>query len=338
MKDTLSMIVAVIFIVVLLVLLPLYNYFERQDDMSYNLTLKTVTMFVDEVAQNGYIDQNMYDKFIARLATTGNTYDIQIEAKKKILTIDPENIDPDTGEETYIEQFKSYYNKDIFNDETGKTSNIISKDNSLKNNVFFLDVGDKFFVTVKNTNTTMASALLGALVSSTTKEKVNITYGSTIKNNNWENADISQLFQSDILISISLENPNDPEDKNGYPEYNFENATDRSISFIVKVLNADSSENLSQKIKDNIRLVGTNPNCYLNPSSIEGDAGSNNEFKIRFTLDETKQNRYFSDNEYNVFQCFLPANIIQGTFSKNSSASSQKVLYKINSGIEVPEL
>lgn len=184
----------------------------------------------------------------------------------------------------------------------------------------------------------MASALLGALVSSITKEKVNITYGSTIKNNNWENADISQLFQSDILVSISLENPNDPEDKNGYPEYNFENATDRSISFIVKVLNADSSENLSQKIKDNIRLVGTNPNCYLNPSSIEGDSGSNNEFKIKFTLDDTKQSRYFSDNEYNVFQCFLPANIIQGTFSKNSSASSQKVLYKINSGIEVPEL
>ena len=57
MKDTLSMIVAVIFLVILLVLLPLYNYFERQDDMSYNLTLKTVTMFVDEVAQNGYIDQ-----------------------------------------------------------------------------------------------------------------------------------------------------------------------------------------------------------------------------------------------------------------------------------------
>ncbi len=338
MKDTLSMIVAVIFIVVLLVLLPLYNYFERQDDMTYNLTLKTVTMFVDEVAQNGYIDQNMYDKFIARLATTGNTYDIQIEAMKKIITIDPENVDADTGEETYIEQFKSYYNKDIFNDETGKTSNIISKDNSLKNNVFFLDVGDKFYVTVKNTNTTMASALLGALVSSTAKEKVNITYGSTIKNNNWENADISQLFQSDILISITLDNPNSPDDKNGYPEYNFESGTDRNISFTVKVLNADKSENISEKIKDNIRLVGTNPNCYLTPTGISSVPDSSNEYKISFTLDETKKSRYFADNEFNVFQCFLPANVIQGTFTKNSSANSQKILYKINNGIAVPEI
>jgi len=114
MKDTLSMIVAVIFLVILLVILPLYNYFERQDDMSYNLALKTVTMFVDEVAQNGYIDQNMYDKFIERLGTTGNSYDIQIEAQKRILTVDPNNTSPAEGKETYIEQYKSYYNKDIF--------------------------------------------------------------------------------------------------------------------------------------------------------------------------------------------------------------------------------
>lgn len=335
MKDTLSMIVAVIFIVILLVILPLYNYFERQDDMSYNLALKTVTMFVDEVTQNGYIDQNMYDKFIQRLGTTGNSYDIQIEAQKKILTIDPNNVSPDDGKETYIEQYKSYYNKDIFNDETGKTSNIIDKDNSLKNDIFFLDVGDKFYVTVKNTNTTMASALLSIITSGVTKEKVNITYGAIVKNNNWENTEISQLYQSDILIKIELEGENTP-NINGNPEYSFDVAKDRVIRFKIKILNSDDN-NLASKIRDNVRLVGTNPNCFISPSSITSDGEANGEFIVEFTLDETKSNNFFSNNEYNTFKCFLPANVIQGKFSKNASANSKDIVIKINSSVNVPK-
>lgn len=335
MKDTLSMIVAVIFLVILLVILPLYNYFERQDDMSYNLALKTVTMFVDEVAQNGYIDQNMYDKFIERLGTTGNSYDIQIEAQKRILTVDPNNTSPNDGKETYIEQYKSYYNKDIFNDETGKTSNIIDKDNSLKNDVFFLDKGDKFYVSLKNTNTTMASALLNAIVSGTTKEKININYGATIKNNNWENTEVSQLYQSDILIKIELQNKNDA-NSSGFPEYSFDKAQDRILEYKIRILNSDDT-NIASKITENIRLVGTAPNCYISPSSITTGTDEG-EYLVKFTLDETKSNTYFSSNEYNVLQCFLPANVIQGKFSKNASASSEQLVMKINSLVDVPEI
>jgi len=335
MKDTLSMIVAVIFLVILLVILPLYNYFERQDDMSYNLALKTVTMFVDEVAQNGYIDQNMYDKFIERLGTTGNSYDIQIEAQKRILTVDPNNTSPAEGKETYIEQYKSYYNKDIFNDETGKTSNIIDKDNSLKNDVFFLDKGDKFYVSLKNTNTTMASALLNAIVSGATKEKININYGAIIKNNNWENTEVSQLYQSDILIKMELQNKNDA-NSSGFPEYSFDKAQDRILEYKIKILNSDDT-NIASKITENIRLVGTAPNCYISPSSITTGTDEG-EYLVKFTLDETKSNTYFSSNEYNVLQCFLPANVIQGKFSKNASASSEQLVMKINSSVDVPEI
>ena len=331
------MILAVIILVILIVILPLYNYFERQDDMSYNIALKSVTMFVDEVAQNGYLDQNMYDKFIQRLGTTGNSYDIQVEAQKRILTKDPDNIDPDTGEETYIEQFKSYYNKDIFNDDTGKTSMVISKDNTLRNDAFF-DVGDKFYVKIKNTNTTMASSLLSAIISKMPDEKINISYGATIKNNNWENSTVSQLYQSDILITIDLQDPNDTEEdiENGFPEYVFSNNQDRILKYKVRILNSDDTD-IASKITDNIRLVGTNPNCYISPSSIT-TGSDEGEYILEFVLDEAKQNTYFSSNEYNVFQCFLPANSIQGKFSKNASANSEKIVIKINDSIEVPEI
>lgn len=334
MKDALSMILAVILLVILIIILPLYNYFERQDDMSYNTALKTVTMFVDEVAQNGYLDQNMYDKFIQRLGATGNSYEIQVEAQKRIITNDPDNT-LNQDDPKYIEQYKSYYNKDIFNDETGSTSTIISKDNSLKNGAFFFDVGDKFYVRIKNTNTTMASALLAAIVPGATSEKINISYGSTIKNNNWENTDVSQLYQSDILVNITLENPNSPDQNNGFPEYNFENSQDRILKFRVKILNADDT-NIASKITDNIRLIGKNPNCYISPSSISTGTDEG-EYIVEFVLDESKRDNYFSTNEYNILQCFLPANSIQGNFTKNASASSDQIIIKINGSIEVPE-
>ena len=330
MKDTLSMIVATIFLVILLLLLPLYNYFERQDDISYNVALKAVTTFVDEVTNNGYIDQTSYDNFINRLGQTANSYDVQVEVQKRLLTNDPNG-----NGETYIEQYQSYFNKDIFNEETGRTSNIIDRDNSLKNDVFFLDEGDKVYVNVKNTNTTMASSILSIISPGATKQKVNISYGAIVKNNTWKNAEVAQLFQSDILVKVELQDPAEP-NVNGNPEYNFSIASNRIFKFKVKILNDDDT-NIASKITDNIRLVGELPNCYISPSSIT-TGSDEGEYIVEFVLDETKSNTYFSNYEYNTFRCFLPANIIQGKFSKNSSANSQNLDIKINSSVTIPEL
>ena len=330
MKDTLSMIVATIFLVILLLLLPLYNYFERQDDISYNVALKAVTTFVDEVTNNGYIDQTSYDNFINRLGQTANSYDVQVEVQKRILTNDPNG-----SGDTYIEQYESYFNKDIFNEETGRTSNIIDRDNSLKNDVFFLDEGDKVYVNVKNTNTTMASSILSIISPGATKQKVNISYGAIVKNNTWKNAEVAQLFQSDILVKVELQDPAEP-NVNGNPEYNFSIASNRIFKFKVKILNDDDT-NIASKITDNIRLVGELPNCYISPSSIT-TGSDEGEYIVEFVLDETKSNTYFSNYEYNTFRCFLPANIIQGKFSKNSSANSQNLDIKVNSSVTIPEL
>ncbi len=329
MKDTLSIIIATILLVILLIILPLYNYFERQDDMSYNVALKSVTALVDEVTQNGYLDQTIYDKFIDRLAQTGNTYDIEIEAQKRIITFDP-----NSEEERFIEQYKSYFNKDIFNSETGHTSNIIDTDNSLKNDIFFLDEGDRFSVRIKNTNTTMASAILSSITTNVPTEKIDISYGAIVKNNNWKNTVISQIYQKDIVVTVKLENPNTSEPNNDFPKYNFENAADRLVKYRVTVNNADDTD-VKNRIMQNIRLVGDNPNCYLSPSGISTDG---EDYIISFELDYSKKDSYFRDNEYNVLQCFLPANSIQGTFSKNNSASSQKIVYVVDDTIEVPEL
>lgn len=185
MKDNLSIVITIIILVLLMVIFPLYNFFERQDDMSYNLVLKATTNFADQVMNNGYIDQNMYDKFVTELANTGNVYDIQIEAHRKVLT----NAGTDKNENmTYTEQSYIDYNDDIFNAiETTSSSDLMKK--SLKNNIYLLNPKDEIYVKVKNSNTTMAGSLFNTIIPASKKERIQVYYGGIIKNNAWKSVD-----------------------------------------------------------------------------------------------------------------------------------------------------
>lgn len=182
MKDNLSIVITIIVIVLLMVLFPLYNFFERQDDMSYNLVLKATTNFADQVMNNGYIDQNMYNNLVNELGNTGNIYDIQIEAHRKVLTKDKDNI---TGD-TYVEQSYIDYNDDIFN-SLEKSNGVMDK--QLKNNIYLMNENDEIYVKVKNSNTTLAGSLFNSIIVTSSKTRIEVNYGGIIKNNSWAKID-----------------------------------------------------------------------------------------------------------------------------------------------------
>lgn len=185
MQDNLSIVITMIVLVTLIVIFPLYNFFERQDNMSYNLVLKATTNFVDGVKNNGYIDQTSYDNFVMQLGNTGNVYDVQIEAHKKTLIKD--------GNE-YIEKYKVDYNDDIF--VPFASSNVASVDTSkrtLKANTYLLNKDDQIYVKVKNINTTMAGALFSTIVPTVQKTRLSVNCGGIIKNNSWKQVD-SEFF------------------------------------------------------------------------------------------------------------------------------------------------
>lgn len=186
MKDNLSIVITIIILVLLMVIFPLYNFFERQDDMSYNLVLKATTNFADQVMNNGYIDQNTYDKFVTELANTGNVYDIQIEAHRKIL-VDAGTIN---SKMSYVEQSYVDYSDDIFdtlNNTSTTDSNLMLK--SIKNDIYLLNPKDEIYVKVKNSNTTMAGSLFNTIVPASKKDRIAINYGGIIKNNAWKDVD-----------------------------------------------------------------------------------------------------------------------------------------------------
>ncbi len=179
MKDNLSIVITMLIFVILIVIFPLYNYFERQDDMSYNLALKATTNFVDEVLENGYLTQEMYENYTNELADTGNIYDIQLEAHRKILTSGENN--------NFDEQYRIDYNKDIFT-ENPEIKDVMNA-HIVKNAEYYLNEGDQFYVKVNNSNTTMAGAIFNAIVPTASKERISVNYGGVVKNQAWAKVD-----------------------------------------------------------------------------------------------------------------------------------------------------
>lgn len=186
MKDNLSIVILMIIFVMLIVFFPLYNYFERQDDMSYNLVLRETTTFVDKVLSNGYISNDTYQEFLDSLANTGNLYDVQLEAHKRIITSDIQN--NAKGYKDYIEQYEIDYNDDILSiDPTKNNANLTNK--QIKGGIYTLEIGDQFYVKLKNSSTTMAGAIFNSIISTSSTERIVVNYGGIVKNNSWKKVD-----------------------------------------------------------------------------------------------------------------------------------------------------
>lgn len=329
MKDNLSIVIVMLVFVVLMVIFPLYNHFERQDDMSYNLALKVTTNFVDEVINSGYISQTMYDNYIANLANTGNLYDIELEVHKRTYTKDPYAIanGVNIADAPFIEQYYIYYNKDIFEENTGAVidaTNIGSVDKkSLKNGIYYLNVGDQIYVKLKNSSTTMAGAIFNLIVPTSSIERIKINYGGIIKNNAWKETAISDLIQDNIYVEINLNKSLTVTEEDGYPTYVMNN--NEKVKYDIKIQNyTDNINNIPQKIKDNIKLVGFSNENKLAPISVEKKIGAADTWTATFELKSDNIDSLYS-NSGDVVLCSatLPNNIFQGKISSNPSVSSK---------------
>jgi len=187
MQDNISIVITMIIFVTLVVIFPLYNLFERQDDMSYTLALKATTSFIDEIKNNGYIDQTTYNNYISQLSNTGNSYDVMIEAHRKMLIDD---LSTTAVTDDYIVQYKIDYTDDILKiinanpyvpNVTGSASNI--------SNAYLLSQDDQIYIKLKNSSVTMAGAIFNIIVPTSKKERIVVNYGGVVKNSSWKKVD-----------------------------------------------------------------------------------------------------------------------------------------------------
>lgn len=148
MSDTLITVVAIFLAAILMFVFPLMTMSDRTDDVAQLSVETETTQFVDDVRTTGKITLDKYSKFIENLGATGNSYDVELEAKildenpgKKATQAQTTKI----GENVYYSVYTSQIEQKL-NDKN-------------VNNVYPLKEGDIISASVKNTNVTLSQQL-----------------------------------------------------------------------------------------------------------------------------------------------------------------------------------
>ena len=81
MSDTLVTIIAIALAAILMFIFPLMTMSDRTDDVA-QLTVDTATTeFVDDIRTTGKITPEKYNQFLETIGSTGNTYNVEMEAQ-----------------------------------------------------------------------------------------------------------------------------------------------------------------------------------------------------------------------------------------------------------------
>ena len=145
MGDSLITIIAIFLAAILMFIFPLMTMSDRTDDVSQLVVETATTEFVDNVISTGKLTLDDYDKYVQEIASTGNSYEIDMTAQ--ILDENP-GIKTTQAEITKIGE-NVYYNL-----YTTQIEEKLKSSSTLK-----LKEGDIFSVYVKNTNATIAQSL-----------------------------------------------------------------------------------------------------------------------------------------------------------------------------------
>ena len=156
MSDTLMAIIGIFVAAILMFMFPLLEFAQRNDEIAQTTIQVAVSEFVDTVTTNGEITQFDYDRLFHRIYSTGNSFDIQIEAK--ILDDNPRRATT-TRDNSLLGDYKYY---SVF------TNEILEKINN--GEPYQLKNEDYIIVTVKNTNDTLATQLKNVFYRMTGKE------------------------------------------------------------------------------------------------------------------------------------------------------------------------
>ena len=156
MSDTLITIVAIFLAAILMFIFPLMSVSERNDDIAQSVVQTAVSEFVDKIAVSGKIKASEYEAFLSKIATTGNTYEVEIEVQK---------LDENPGKKTHFvstDLIGENVRFSIFTTEILESIYEINPSTGATTiHDYLLNKGDNIIVTVKNTNTTMAQILRG---------------------------------------------------------------------------------------------------------------------------------------------------------------------------------
>ena len=165
MSDTLITIIAIALAAILMFIFPLMTMSDRTDDVA-QLTVDTATTeFVDDIRTTGKITQDKYDQFLQTIGSTGNTYNVEMQAQ--ILDENPGKKTTQTSSEKIGENvYYSVYTSQI--EDKLKEGDIVSVDVKNTNQTLSQQLKNFFYKVVGNDTYTIAASH-GGIVTATGK-------------------------------------------------------------------------------------------------------------------------------------------------------------------------
>lgn len=184
MEDHLQTIIGIILSVFLFFVFPVYMAYEKKDDVSYALALKYSQEFVESVQKTGYLSKEMYESYKTKLRVTGNSYDIKLthryQKTEPIVDYFEKDVTKDIVNKIYSTS-REYYDSLSESDKTKLNTKLTYKTfeevydtkyilNTIQNktgkedsNIYVMNPGDEFVVSITNTNITPATLIFNMI-------------------------------------------------------------------------------------------------------------------------------------------------------------------------------
>lgn len=159
--DSFGKIIALFLAAILMVVFPLVTMADRTDDVSKEAVQTATTQFTDKVRTSGTITLDDYEQYMQTIHATGNTFEpeiliLQLDENPGVKVTQAEVTK--IGESLYYNKYTSQVEKEL--DENGRMK---------------LKQGDRIYVSVKNTNKTIAQLLRNFFYQITGNESAQIT-------------------------------------------------------------------------------------------------------------------------------------------------------------------
>lgn len=169
--DYFGRVAEILVTVILLFIVPL-SYVSAKNEMLCQTYVTTeTTYFVDSVRNTGFLNQQMYETYVKKLAVTGIPYEIEMSHyKAKIREQEMHSLQQNEEEEVwYFPYYEGIYHEEMLND-------------LLESEQYFFNKGDFFSVSVQKKGMTWGDRLEQFLTERNQNEsEIQVVYGGSIR-------------------------------------------------------------------------------------------------------------------------------------------------------------
>lgn len=171
--NSFSKIIALLIAVLLLFLVPIFYFAQKQDAVIQNYVMTETASFMDTIRNNGYVTKEMYNSFLKKLDATNLLYKIQMERVHPMVNPVYEE---QTG--TFMNDVTTHYQKSYSED--------MRKEIYEGKGIYQFQQGDYISVKIVNRTKTYATRLQQMLYAHEMPTiQIYVTYGGIIRDENY---------------------------------------------------------------------------------------------------------------------------------------------------------